>query len=60
MDTRPLHVRVKELANRFDAMAIGAEKRAADLAEVAKNHRRDAGTLHQAADALRTTPPTTS
>lgn len=27
-DTRPLHVRVKALANRFDAIASGAEKRA--------------------------------
>ena len=29
LDVRPLHVRVKALANRFDAMAIGADKQAA-------------------------------
>jgi hypothetical protein len=52
MDGRPLHVRVKALANRFDAMASGAEKSAANLIEVAKNHRRDAQTLHDAARAL--------
>lgn len=27
MDGRPLHVRVKALADRFDAIAIGCEKR---------------------------------
>jgi hypothetical protein len=27
-DTRPLHVRVKALAQRYDAMAIGADKMA--------------------------------
>lgn len=52
MDGRPLHVRVKALANRFEAMAIGAEKQSAQLAEVAKNHKRDAQTLHDAAAAL--------
>lgn len=53
-DGRPLHVRVKALANRFDAMAIGAEKRAALSAQVAENHRRDAATLHEAASFLDT------
>lgn len=48
-DTRPLAVRVKALANRFDAMASGAEKQAALAAQVAQNHRRDAQTLHEAA-----------
>lgn len=51
-DARPLHVRVQALANRFDAMASGAEKQSRTLAEVAKNHRRDAATLHEAAKAL--------
>lgn len=50
-DTRPLQVRVKALANRFDAMASGAEKRRSSL-DVAANHRRDAQTLHDAAEKL--------
>ena len=49
LDVRPLHVRVKALANRFDAMAIGADKQAALSRQVAENHRRDAQTLHDAA-----------
>lgn len=52
MDTRPLHVRVKALASRFDAMATGAEKRAQASLQDAANHRRDAQTLHDAAAAL--------
>ena len=51
-DGRALHVRVKALAHRFDAMAIGAEKQAAISAQIAQNHRRDAATLHDAATAL--------
>lgn len=51
-DGRPLHVRVKALANRFDAMASGAEKQAALSLQVAQNHRRDAQTLHDAVAAL--------
>jgi len=52
MDGRPLHVRVKALANRFDAMAIGAEKRAQASLQDADNARRDAATLHEAAALL--------
>ena len=52
-DTRPLVERVRALANRFDAMAIGAEK--LRLAQVAENHRRDARTLHDAAEMLKET-----
>ncbi len=51
-DTRPLHVRVKALANRFDAMAMGAEKQAAVSKQIAENHRRDAEVLHAAATEL--------
>lgn len=51
-DTRPLHVRVKALANRFDAQAIGAEKMAASSLQDAENYRRDAATLHSAAAAI--------
>lgn len=52
IDGRPLHVRVKALANRFDAMAAGAEKLASRSLQDAQNHRRDARTLHDAAAAL--------
>ena len=52
-DTRPLAERVRALANRFDAMAIGAEKLRS--AQVAENHRRDARTLHDAAEVLKET-----
>lgn len=51
-DGRLLHVRVKALANRYDAMAIGAEKQAQLSKQIAENHRRDAQTLHDAAEAL--------
>lgn len=51
-DTRPLHLRVKALANRFDAMAIGCEKRANASLQDAGNYRRDAQTLHEAAEKL--------
>ena len=51
-DTRPLHVRVKALASRFDSMATGAEKRANALRQDAENNRRDAATLHEAAEIL--------
>ena len=54
-DTRPLVERVRALANRFDAMAIGAEKQRDTLAQVAENHRRDARTLHDAAEPLEET-----
>lgn len=52
MDGRPLHVRVKALANRFDAIAIGAQKRADASKQDADNARRDAKTLHDAAAVL--------
>jgi hypothetical protein len=52
IDGRPLHVRVRALANRFDAIAIGCEKRAQASLQDADNARRDARTLHDAADAL--------
>ena len=51
-DNRPLAHRVKALANRFDAMAIGARKQAALSRQIAENHERDAKTLHDAAAAL--------
>ncbi len=51
-DTRPLHVRVQVLAERYDALALGAGKRANQSRQDAGNHRRDAATLHEAADAL--------
>lgn len=48
-DGRPLHVRVKALANRYDAMAIGADKLTFRSKQDAGNYRRDAATLHEAA-----------
>jgi hypothetical protein len=55
-DLRPLHVRVKALANRFDAIAIGADKRAYASKQDADNARRDAAVLHEAARRLEPTP----
>ena len=52
-DTRPLHVRVKALAQRYDAIAIGAAKRAQASLQDADNARRDAATLHEAAKLLK-------
>ncbi|MFN8992550.1 MAG: hypothetical protein ACK5X3_02605 [Pseudomonadota bacterium] len=52
-DNRPLIERVRALANRFDAMAVGAQKMATRSLQDAENHRRDARTLHDAADALK-------
>lgn len=52
VDTRPLHIRVKALAQRFDAMAIGAQKQSDTYSQVADNHRRDAATLHEALKVL--------
>lgn len=51
-DSRPLHIRVKALANRFDAIAEGARKRAAASLQDEQNARRDAATLHEAAAAI--------
>lgn len=51
-DTRPLLTRLKALAQRYDAMAIGARKQAALSSQVAQNHERDAATLHEAVKAL--------
>lgn len=51
-DTRPLHVRVRALAQRFDAQAIGYRKMAARSIQDAQNAERDAATLLEAADAL--------
>lgn len=52
IDGRPLHVRVRSLANMYDARAIGFDKMAQASKQDADNARRDAGTLHEAADAL--------
>lgn len=51
-DQRPLHVRVRALAQRYDAIASGAAKRAAASLQDADNARRDAVTLHDAANRL--------
>jgi hypothetical protein len=51
-DNRPLVERVRALANRFDAMAVGADKTPGASAQIGENHRRDARTLHDAVDAL--------
>lgn len=51
-DGRPLHVRVRALAQRYDAIAIGARKRADASLQDAQNAERDAATLHEAAKAL--------
>jgi hypothetical protein len=53
IDGRPLSERVRALANRFDAMAIGAQKLASRSLQDAENHRRDARVLHMAADKLK-------
>lgn len=58
-DTRPLHARVAELARRYDAMAIGADKRADASRQDADNYRRDANTLHSAAEAIKLWVPQT-
>jgi len=49
-DTRPLHARVRALANRFSAIASGARKRAQASLQDAENAERDAATLNEAAD----------
>lgn len=51
-DSRPLHVRVRALAQRFDAIAVGSRKMAARSVQDAENAERDARTLHEAADRL--------
>lgn len=58
-DTRPLHIRVKALADIYDAMAIGAEKKAFASLQDAGNYRRNAATLHEAASAIKLWVPTT-
>ncbi len=52
-DARPLHKRVEALARRYDAMAIGADKRAQASVQDAQNARREAKMLHEAATAIR-------
>ncbi len=52
MDTRPLSERVRAIARRYDAMAIGARKRASASLQDADNAERDARTLHDAADKI--------
>jgi hypothetical protein len=52
IDGRPLAERVRRLAQRFDAIAIGARKQANALAQDAENAARDAATLHEAATAI--------
>lgn len=51
-DGRPLHVRVRVLAQRLDAIASGARKSAARSLQDATNAERDAATLHEAARQL--------
>lgn len=51
-DTRPLNVRVRALARRYDAIAIGSRKSAARSQQDATNAEADAKTLHEAADEL--------
>jgi len=51
-DTRPLHVRVRALSNRFAAIASGARKRAQASLQDAENADRDAATLAEAADEI--------
>lgn len=51
-DGRALHVRVRALAQRYDAIAIGARKRADASLQDAGNAERDAKTLHDAANVL--------
>lgn len=48
-DNRPLHVRVKALANRFDAIAMGHDKNTQMIPEAGAQAWRDAQTLHEAA-----------
>lgn len=60
-DTRPLYIRVAALAGRFDAIAIGAEKRlrAGDRSvsvQDVTNAQRDAATLHEAVELLEGRP----
>jgi len=55
-DTRPLIERVRNLATRFEAMAIGADKQPHLSRQVGDNHRRDARTLHDAIKALEPNP----
>jgi hypothetical protein len=51
-DSRPLHVRIKALAHRYDAMASGRLKNSAPSLQDAQNTADTAATLHEAADAL--------
>lgn len=51
-DNRSLAVRVRALAQRFDAVAIGAAKNPRSSLQDMGNAQRDAQTLHDAADAL--------
>ncbi len=54
-DTRPLAVKVRALARRYDAIAVGARKRATASLQDAANAEADARTLHEAADLLERT-----
>lgn len=58
-DTRPVHVRLEALANRYDAIALGAEKDHARgkpgvSVQDITNARATGVMLHEAADQLET------
>lgn len=52
-DTRPLSVRIKTLADRFEAQAIGMRKQMGEIDARASNVERDAAWLREAYEALR-------
>lgn len=54
-DTRPLSERVRLIARRFDAIAIGLRKQVARIAQDFENYEREAAWLHAAADKLKET-----
>lgn len=56
-DTRPLATRVRALAQRYDAIAIGCRKMASKSLQDEANALRDAATLHDAANALERQTP---
>jgi hypothetical protein len=52
-DARPLSARIKVLADRFEAQAVGMRKQMGDMDARASNIERDAAWLREAYEALR-------
>lgn len=51
-DSRPIETRVRVIANRFAAIAMGYERTGRSVHQNAVNARRDAAWLNEAAEAI--------